>query len=433
MTKFKNNVLIKNIFILLVSGMIAKVIGMAGKIIYTRQAGVNIVSLYSLITPTFMLIISICQFSFPISISKLAAENKHDNKKLLISAYALGFIINIIVMLFILIFAKTIANLLHNNILYKAIISIIFILPLITVSSIQRGFLHGKENMFPASVTNVTEEIIKIILIITVFPLAVLKSNICAVITIILFNIITEASSIMIMSKAIKKYIKKDKVKMDRKTMIDIIKISLPTTLIRLISSIGFFLEPILLTYVLVKGGYSPNYITLEYGIISSYIVPLLSMPSFFSTGIASALLPNITKAYANKKYQEFNSKLLKLIIISIIVGMACLGLIMIFPDKILEIIYGVSFGVNYIYLIGPFFLILYIQPALSAAIQAMGKTNKLFYVSLTSTILKYGVLFSCGTMGFGMNSLVFSMITGIIVTTVLVLLTVLKETTKKS
>ena len=110
-------------------------------------------------------------------------------------------------MLFILIFAKTIANLLHNNILYKAIISIIFILPLITVSSIQRGFLHGKENMFPASVTNVTEEIIKIILIITVFPLAVLKSNICAVITIILFNIITEASSIMIMSKAIKKYI----------------------------------------------------------------------------------------------------------------------------------------------------------------------------------------------------------------------------------
>lgn len=433
MTKFKNNILIKNIFILLVSGAIAKVIGMLGKIIYTRQAGVNVVSLYSLITPTFMLIISICQFSFPISISKLAAENKHDNKKLLISAYALGFIINIIVMILILIFAKTIANLLHNQILFKAIIAIIFILPLITISSIQRGFLHGKENMLPGAVTNITEEIIKIILIIMVFPLAVAKSNICAVIAIILFNLITESSSIIIMRKSIKKYVKKEKVKVDKTIIKDITKISLPTTLIRLISSVGFFLEPILLTYVLVKGGYAPNYITLEYGIISSYIVPLLSMPSFFSTGIASALLPNITKAYANKKYQEFNGKLLKLIILSIVVGMLCLSLIMLFPNKILEFIYGVDFGVNYIYLIGPFFLLLYIQPALSAGVQAMGKTSKLFYVSLTSTILKYSVLFISGTLGFGMNSLVFSIITGIIVTTSLVLAIVLKTINKKT
>lgn len=432
MNKFKNNILIKNIFILLVSGAIAKVIGMIGKIIYTRQAGVNVVGLYALITPTFMLLISVCQFSFPISISKLSAENKHDNKSLLISAYATGFVINIVMMILILIFSKTIAKMLHNEILFKAIVSIIFILPFITVSSIQRGFLHGKENMFPASVTNVTEEIIKIILIITIFPFMVAKSNITAVIGIILFNVITETSSIIIMNKAVKKYLKKDKVKIDKKIVKDIIKISLPTTLVRLISSVGFFLEPILLTYVLVKNGYSPNYITIEYGIINSYVVPLLSMPSFFSLSIASALLPNITKAYANKKYQEFSGKLIKLIILSMVVGVLCLGLIMMFPTKILELIYGVSFGVNYIYLVGPFFIILYIQPSLSAAIQAMGKTNKLFYVSLSSTILKYVVLFISGSLGFGMNSLIFSMITGIIVTTSLVLIIVLKEINKK-
>ncbi len=433
MNKLKNNVLIKNIFILIVSGAIAKLIGMIGKIIYTRQAGVNIVGLYTLITPTFMLIISICQFSFPISISKLSAENKYDNKKLLISAYATGFIINILMMILILLFSKTIARMLHNEILYKAIISIIFIIPFITVTSIQRGFLHGKEKMLPASIANVIEELIKIFLIITILPIAIAKSNIIAVITIILFNIITETSSYIIMNKAIKKYVKKQKVTIDKIIIKDIIKISLPTTLVRLISSLGFFLEPILLTYVLVKNGYSSNYITLEYGIINSYIIPLLSMPSFFMMSIASALLPNITKAYTNRKYQEFNNKLLKLIIFSIIVGIFCLSVILIFPDKILNIIYGVSFGVNYIYLVGPFFIILYMQPSLSAAIQAMGKTNKLFYVSLISTILKYGVLFISGFLGFGMNSLIFSMITGIIITTLLVLIIVLKEINKKS
>lgn len=433
MKKIKNNILIKNIFILLASGFIAKIIGMLGKIIYTREAGVNVVGLYALITPTFMLIVSICQFSFPISISKLSAEDKYDNKKLLNSAYKLGLTIDLIIMILILLLAKKVAIMLHNIYLTKAILSIIFIIPFITISSIQRGFLHGKENMLPASITNITEEIIKILLILFILPIAIKKSDIHAIISIILFNIITEISSIIIMSHSINKYLKKEKEKYNKFITQDIISISLPTTLIRLISSIGFFLEPIILTYALVKNGYNTNYITLEYGIINSYIIPLLSMPSFFSMSIASALLPNITKAYTNKKYDEFNNKLLKLIILSLIVGIICLTLIMLFPKTILNLIYKVNFGINYIYLVGPFFIILYMQPALTSAVQAMGKTNKLFYVSLISNIIKYLVLILCTTLGFGINSLLYAMITGIVVTTSLILVIVLKEIKKRS
>lgn len=432
MTKLKNNILVKNIIILLVSGGISKIIGMLGKIIYTRQAGVDVVSLYTLITPTFMLIMTLCQFSFPISISKLSAEGKYDNKKLLVSAYTIGFVIDIVLMLAILFFSKTVANMLHNEILYKPIAAIALIIPFITISSIQRGFLHGKENMIPASITNIIEEIIKIMLIIVVLPFAIAKSNIAAVIAIILFNILTELSSIIIMQHSINTYTKKEYVMQDKRILKEIIGISLPTTLIRLISSIGFFLEPIILTKVLINAGFSSNYITLEYGIINSYIIPLLSMPSFFSLSIASALLPNITKAYANRKYEEFKGKLLKLLSLSMVVGSLCLVFILIFPEFILNIIYGVSFGINYIYLIGPFFLILYIQPTLTAAIQAMGKTNKLFFVSLISTILKYVCLIACGLLGFGMNSLAFSIIAGIIVTTILDILIVLKEINKR-
>lgn len=76
MIKFHDNKLIKNIFILLLSGLITKIIGMLGKIIYTRIAGINIVSLYTMLMPTFMLIITICQFSLPLSVSKLVAEDR---------------------------------------------------------------------------------------------------------------------------------------------------------------------------------------------------------------------------------------------------------------------------------------------------------------------------------------------------------------------
>ncbi|MGN1268990.1 MAG: oligosaccharide flippase family protein [Candidatus Aphodocola sp.] len=434
MIKFKNNLLIKNIIILLISGALAKILGMIGKIIYTRIAGVNVVGLYTMITPTLMLIISITQFSFPISISKISAEEKYENKDILKNAYIIGFIIDIILMLLVMLSASLIASMLHNKLLTPAIWSITIIIPFVTISSIQRGFLHGKEDMLPASITNVTEEVVKIILIIIFLPLAISKSDIKAVIFIILFNVITEITSILIMKKSIdKKYVHKEKGNINKKIIKEILNISIPTTSVRLISSVGFFLEPIILTSTLLATGFSSNYITLEYGIINSYIIPLLSIPSFFSISIASALLPNITKAYTKKRYNEFNKKLIKLLILSVIVGLICIGFILIFPKQILKLVYNVNFGENYIYLIGPFFLVYYLQPTLSIALQAMGKTNKLFITSTISMIIKYSVLYILGRLGFGMNSLIFSIITGIVVTTMMVFFIVVKEIAKKN
>ena len=122
MIKLKNNLLIKNIIILLVSGAIAKALGMIGKIIYTRIAGVNVVSLYTLITPTLMLIITITQFSFPISISKISAEEKYENNDILKNAITMGFIIDTFLIILVLISASFIANMLHNKALTQAIL-----------------------------------------------------------------------------------------------------------------------------------------------------------------------------------------------------------------------------------------------------------------------------------------------------------------------
>ena len=434
MNKLKNNLLIKNIFILLVSGILTKIFGMISKILYTRIAGIKIISLYTLIVPTLMLIISITQFSFPISISKLSAEGKYKDKKLLSNAYFIGIIINIISFITIILLSKTVANLLHNKSLYIPILSISFIIFFTSASSIQRGFLHGKEDMLPTAASNVIEEIVKILLIIIVFPIVVLKGSIISVTFLILFNIIIELVSISIMSNVIeKKYLKHDKSKysIDKTIIKDILKISVPTTMTRLISGIGFFLEPIILTNILLKTGYNLNYITLEYGIINSYVIPLLSLPTFFSSIIASALLPNLTKIYKDKKINNFNNKLFKLMSLSLVIGLICLLFILAFPKQILNIIYNVNLGINYIYLIGPFFLIIYMQPTLAAAMQAMDKTDKLFKISVISIIIKYVVLTITGLLGFGINCLIFSMITGIIITTLLVLITVLKEIKK--
>ena len=432
MKKIKTNILFKNIMILLLGGGIAKIIGMFGKIILTRKAGIAIISLYTLITPTLMLVITLAQFSLPISISKLSAENKYNNKSLIKYGCYIGLFVDVLLIIIILLFGDKTSLMLHNKNLSIPIKLTSIILPFITISSVQRGFLHGKEDMLMPSLTQIIEEIIKIILTIFILPLFIIKGKIITVSAIILFNIFMESSSIILMHKTIKsKYISKSTRYNEYNIKKDILSISLPTTAVRLISQIGFFIEPIILTNTLIKSGYSINFITTQYGIINSYIIPLLSMPTFFSISIAAALLPNITKLYFNKLYKNFYKKLFKLLLISVIIGLICLLVIMIFPKQILNLVYGNSYGINYIYIIGPFFLILYMQPALSVSIQAMGKTNNLFITSITTLIIKYGLLLILCMNNVGILSFLIAIIIGIITNTLIMIVFIAKEKSK--
>lgn len=431
MQKYKNNLLIKNIIILFTTGVLAKILGMISKIMQTNILGIKIISLYALTTPVLMLIITICQFSFQISISKLSAENKYNNKKLLLSAFKIGIIVDLLLILLVLFTSKYIALLIHHKNLKTVIEIMCPVIPLITITSIQRGFLYGKEDMFLSSITNIIEELIKIILIIFILPIAIYYSDILTLKLLFLFNILIELVTMIILNKNISKYInnnEKNTYKIHKK----ILGISIPTTLIRLISATGYFLEPIILINALLELNYNINYITLEYGVITSYIIPILSFPNFFSMLIASALLPNITKLYNNKQYEDFNKKIAVSLFITIIIGIMSFIFILIFAKYILKYLYNTNLGINYIRILGPFFILIYIQPILSIILQATEKTNILLIISIINTFSKYISLFIFCNIGLGINSLIVSMIISIITTTILLLICITKLINKR-
>jgi len=61
----KKSKFIKSSIILIIGGMILKAVGLLTKIILTRKIGIDMQGLYSLILPTYLLIISII-LDFPI-------------------------------------------------------------------------------------------------------------------------------------------------------------------------------------------------------------------------------------------------------------------------------------------------------------------------------------------------------------------------------
>lgn len=416
------NTFFKSTLILLIGGFITKILGMIIKIVTNRLVGTEGLGIYMLITPTFMLLITIAQLGFPVAISKLVAEEKNNNKNLVFSIIPFSLIINFIIMIILLFTSKYIAtNLLHEPRTMYGLKCIGFVLPFISISSILRGYFFGKQRMIPHIVSNITEDLIRLITLIIGIPIFIRNGVESVVSFIILSNIISELTSILVLFFFIPKTfkIKKEDIVPKKKNIINILEISIPTTSSRLIGNLGYFLEPIILTYFLMKIGYTSNFIVNEYGIINGYVMPILMLPSFFTLAISQALVPVVSKSYSNNNINYTKKKIRQGILFSIIIGIPSTLLFMIIPDIPLKLVYNTNEGIEYMKIMAPIFLLHYFQAPLSSSLQAMGKAKDSMFGTILGVSVKLITLIIGCNLKIGMLGLVASTCANIIVVTI--------------
>ena len=398
--------------ILLIGGFITKILGMIIKIVMTRIIGTSGIGLYMLILPTFNLFITICQFGFPIAISKLVAEDKNNNKQIVFSSTWFSIMFNTIIIVLIIAFAPFISNnLLHNIDTKLPIIAISLTLPFISISSILRGYFFGKQKMFPHILSNCFEQIIRLIIIAIFIPKFSNYSISIIVALIILTNIVSELSSILILFLFIPKNFKitKKDLKYNKSNMKNVFNISIPTTSSRIIGSIGYFFEPIILTNTLLMCGYNNTFIVNEYGIVNGYALQLVLLPSFFTLAISQALLPVVSKSYSsgNKKYTS--NKIKQSIYYSLLIGIPATICFLLFPRQLLHLIYNTNDGISYIRFLAPICILHYIQSPLASALQAMGKAKDAFLGTVFGIIIRTSLLFLLSLLKIGMWGLIIS------------------------
>jgi len=408
----KKNKFIISTLILIIGGFLTKILGMVIKIAMTRIVGTEGIGLYMLVNPTFMLLIAICILGMPTAISKLVSEDKRNNKKLVFSALAFSISLNIFIMIFVLLTAKFIShNLLHEPRTYYSILSMGFVLPFISISSILRGYFFGKQKMFPHVFSNVCEDITRLISIILFTPLFLMKGLEFAVSFLVLSNIISELTSIFVLFFFLPKGFKisKDELTPSLSNIKDIVEISLPTTGSRLIGTIGLFFEPIILTAILMKVGFSNEFIIREYGVLNGYVMPLILLPSFFTGAISQALLPIVSKGYINNQKTYIKKKIKQAIFFCLLIGIPATILFVTIPEIPLKLIYNTDQGINYIKFLAPVCLLHYIQAPLTSTLQAVGKSKEAMYGTLIGVVLRTILLIIFCYLKLGLWSLVLS------------------------
>lgn len=414
---------IKSTIILMVGGILAKVLGMFIKIFMARTIGVQGLGIYMLVLPTFTLVISISQFGLPLALAKLISENTKSTKKLFFSILPIAIIINIIMMFLIILLSPIISsNFLKNSNLKIIIQSMALIIPFTTISSICRSYYFGKSRMIPNVISTIIEALIRLFFIIIIIPLIIPYGIYYTIHILILSNIISESLStiVLILFLPAKIKIKRKDILPDKKYIKESLQIAIPNTTSRLISSIGYFLEPIILTNVLLQTGYTRKYIIKEYGIISGYIIPLLLLPSFFTLAISEALLPVISKEQEMGNIRNIKKKIKQAVLFSFFIALPVTFLLMIKPDFFLKTIYHTKEGIPYLEVLAPICLLQYFQAPISSSLEAMGKSKDIMKITVVTTTIRTILTYFLGKLKIGLWSLISAISINIILTTYL-------------
>ena len=338
----KNRPLLKSILSLLSLSVIVKIIATIAKVTTTRVVGVSATGLFMMINPSMIFLINITQLSLPIVIAKLISANKTP-KKVIITTSIILFSVTLLSMIVILYISQPFTKyILKNEDCYMAFNALALLIPLISIGSIIKGYLIGTNRVNITAASQISEEIGRLAFILALgsnfinvsFPFAAA----CCVYSLCFGEVcsLTHMIIVLLKNKSKEKLnILKDITNKENYIVKEVLSISLPLTSSRLITSFTYFLEPIILTFLLLKYGYKISWITNEYGILNGYAMPLIMMPAFFSSLFGKILLPEMTKLVSNKKYNYAFSLFKKFIILTLLTGILFSIFILIFRHPI--------------------------------------------------------------------------------------------------
>ena len=158
----KKDKLLSGALALAIGGFITKVIGALYRIPLTNILGAEGIGIYQMVFPLYCLLLTVSSTGVPNGIAKLIAEGG-DAENTLYSALKVFVPIGIIGSLLMALFSNNIATLQGN---YLATKSYIFISPsvlAVSVISCFRGYYQGLLNMKPTAISQVLEQLIKLI------------------------------------------------------------------------------------------------------------------------------------------------------------------------------------------------------------------------------------------------------------------------------
>ncbi|RKL68563.1 stage V sporulation protein B [Salipaludibacillus neizhouensis] len=433
---------LKGAVILIIAGLITRFLGFINKIVVARIMGPEGVGLYMMAVPTLLLVITLTQLGLPVAISKLVAEADAEGdrpriKRILVISLTVTGILSLIFTACMIIFAPMISTyLLTDERAYYPLIAISPVVPIVALSSVIRGYFQGLQNMKPTAYSQVIEQVVRIAFVATFTSMLLPFGIEFAAAGAMISSVIGELASIVFMITVFKKrktfrFRKQffSHVKDGKDTFGDLMAIALPTTGSKLVGSISFFFEPIVVAQSLAIAGVTTILATTQYGELAGYAIPMLLLPTFITYSLSVSLVPAISEAAIVKNYALIHYRLSQALRFAVISGGAAVVVLYVYADPLMELIYEAPTVASYLKIMAPFSLFLYFQGPLQATLQALNLAKAAMMNSIIGAGVKIAAVFVLASRPeLGIMGAALAIVIGFILVTLLHFATLVKE-----
>ncbi len=352
----KKQTIIVGAFLLAIGGFLAKAIGAIYKIPLANILGSNGMGVYYLIFPLYSMLLVLVSSGISIAVSKMvsyerACNNKKNETTILTVSLTYVFFLSAIVSLLLVVVSEPISLLQGNANATMGYLAIAPALIFASLISVVRAYFQGLENMIPTSLSNVAEQIVKLVFGLLLANLFLDKGVEYAVFGAILAVTISEFAAFLLIvlnyfsHKRKNRYHEKKQVTSQtlsqKEVFVTLFRYSLPSTMSSLVIPITGFFDSFMVINLLVNAGQSTAVATSLYGINNGIVNTIVSLPVIFTMALSCAIVPNISGLHAKNNASEVGFKSSFFIKLSWIFSLLCFVLILIFAPDIIELLYS--------------------------------------------------------------------------------------------
>lgn len=288
----------KAVALITLFSILTRLLGFVFRIFLSRTIGAEAIGIYQVSFSVFMIFVTIVSSGLPLIISRMTAsfrvkKDKVNMARLVTSSLILSIVVSVLLCVIVLIFKNVFAKIFTNE---ACVMLLIILLPGVVFSavySVFRGALWGRDNYFALCVSELFEQVVRIIAFVLM-----LGSSVSAISgAVSLAWSMTIACSLSAVFVMILFFAYGGKMGKPTKLAFTVLKKASPITGVRIVGSLLMPLLAIIIPLRLVGVGYTESQAMSLYGVAIGMTYPLLFIPATLIGSLATALIPDIAMA----------------------------------------------------------------------------------------------------------------------------------------
>lgn len=349
------NSFVKGAFILGTAGVIVKLLGALFRLPLGRIIGEEGFGYYQTAYPIYVFLLSISTAGFPIAISKMMAEKRivGDCKgahKIFKTSLKFLAVMGVLTSAFFFFFAERIVVLFKNPKAVHSMLSLAPALLFVPVMSTFRGYFQGRNNMMPTAVSQIIEQLFRVIVGLALMFYLVPKgveyaaagasfgASVGAILGTLFILLVYILNKSMIDGELKNSAIFEEE---SEGTIIkNLLVIAGPIIIGSLALPIMNMIDVAVVMRRLVAIGYAPEEANKLFGQLAGMVNTVINFPQVVTISIAVSSVPMISEAYKLKDMEGVRKNAKLAIRMATLVGLPSAVGLMVLPTQIMQLLY---------------------------------------------------------------------------------------------